>query len=67
MVPQRADIVAGGKFLDDLDIGSEAGAGKHALEQIMAQQRGVRHPARKRCLERIDVIDSLAGIGAFTK
>ena len=42
------DIVARGKFLDDLDIRGEAGAGKHALEQIMAEQCRIRHAAGER-------------------
>ena len=67
MVAQGADVVAGGEFLDDLDVGGEAGAGEDALEQIVAEQRRVRHAAGERGLEGIDVVDALAGIGAFAE
>ena len=42
----RADVVAGGKLLDHLDVGGQPGAGEDALEQIVAEQR--RFPARGR-------------------
>ena len=64
---QRGDVVASGKFLDDLDVGGETGAGEDALEQIVAEQRRVRHPAGERRLEGVDVVDALAGIGAFAE
>ena len=67
VVARRRDIVAGRKFLDDLDIRGETGAGEHALEQIMAEQRRVRHAACQRRLEGIDIVDALAGIGAFAE
>ena len=67
MVAHGGDVVAGGKFLDDLDIGGETGAGEDALEQIVAEQRRVRHAAGERGLEGIDVVDALAGIGAFAE
>ena len=63
----RGDVVAGGKLLDDLDVGGETGARKDALEQIVAEQRGVRHAAGERGLEGVDVVDALAGIGAFAE
>ena len=40
-----SDVVAGGKVIDDLDIGGEPGASKDALEQVVAEQRRVRDPA----------------------
>ena len=67
VVAQGADIVARRKFLDDLDIGGEAGAGEHALEQIVAEQRRIRRAAGQRGLESVDVVDALAGIGAFAE
>ena len=42
-----ADVVAGGEFLDDFDIRSEAGAREHALEEIVAEKRRVRRAARR--------------------
>ena len=67
MVAQRADVVAGGKLLDDLDVRGEAGAGEHALEQVVAEQRRVRHAAGERGLEGVDVVDALAGVGALRR
>ncbi len=67
MVPPRIEVVAGGELLDHLDIGHETGAGKDALEQIVAEQGRVGHPVGKRCLEGIDLVDALAGIGAFAE
>jgi hypothetical protein len=63
----RVDVVASRELLDDLHIGGEAGTREDALEQIVAEQRRVRHPAGERSLERIDVIDALAGVGAFAE
>ena len=67
MMPQSRDVVAGGEFLDHLDVGGETGAREDALEQIVAEQRGVRNPAGERGLEGIDIVDALAGIGAFAE
>ena len=61
------DVVAGGKLLDDLDIGGEPGAGEDAFEQIVAEQGRVGHPAGQRRLESVDVVDALAGVGAFAE
>jgi hypothetical protein len=39
VLARGGDVVAGGKFLDHLDIGGEAGAREGPLEQIVAEQR----------------------------
>ena len=44
---------------------SEPRAGERALEQVVAQQRVLRHPAGHRRVERVDVVDALAGEGSF--
>ena len=67
VVAPRGDVVAGGEVLDDLDVGGETGAGEDALEQIVAEQGRVRHAVGERGLEGIDVVDALAGIGAFAE
>src|SRR5713226_4061746 len=51
--------------LEQLDIGNETGAREHTFEQIVAQQRVLRHPSGQRRLERVDVIDPLAGVRPF--
>ena len=67
MLAFGGDVVAGRKFLDHLDVGSQSGAGEDALEQIVAEHGVVRHPAGERGLEGIDVVDALAGVGAFAE
>lgn len=62
MLATGGDVVAGRKFLDDLDIGDGAGTGEDALEEVVAQERVLGHPPRKGGLERVDVVDALAGI-----
>ena len=57
---KSADVVAGREFLDDFDIGGEAGAREHAFEQIVAEQSRVRRPAGERGFESVDVIDAFA-------
>jgi len=42
------DIVAGGKLLQHLDIGDQAGAGESPLEQIVTEERVVRLAAIER-------------------
>ena len=67
MVPPRGDVVTGRKLFDDFDIGDETRAGEHALEQVVAEQGRIRHAIGERGLECIDVVDALAGIGAFAE
>ncbi len=61
----RRDAVVRGSALEQLDVGDETGAREHAFEEIVAQQRIVRHPSRQRRLERVHVVDALAGVRAF--
>ena len=61
------DIVAGGKLLDELDIGSEPGAREGAFEEIVAEQRVLGDTSLERALEGVDVVDALAGVGAFAE
>ena len=67
MVTRGGDVVAGGELLDDLNIGGETGAGEHTFEQIVAEERRVRNPPGESRFESVDIIDALAGIGAFAK
>ena len=64
---ERADVVASREFLDDFDVRSETGAREHAFEQVVAEQRRIRHPASQRGFESVDVVDALAGVGAFAE
>ena len=67
MLAFAGDVVARGEFLDDLDIRGKTRAGEDPFKQVMAEQRILRHPARERCLEGIDVVDPLAGIRPLTE
>jgi len=65
MLARGGGHVLGGRGLEELDVGHEAGAGEQGLEQVVAQQRVVGHAPRERRLEGVDVVDALAGIGAL--
>ena len=67
VLARRGDVVARGELLDHLDVGDEPGAREDALEEIVAQQRVLGHAAGERRLEGIDVVDALAGVGAFAE
>ena len=66
MLAGGCDPVVGWGALEQLDVGDEAGAREHSLEEIVAQQRVVRHPPRQRRLERVHVVDAFAGIRPFS-
>src|SRR6185436_1812236 len=55
------------KLLDDLDIGSEAGAGEGPLEEIVTEQGALGHATVERRFEGIYVVNAFAGIGAFAE
>src|SRR4051794_10504454 len=67
MLAQRRDVVPRREFLHHLDIGREPRAREDALEEIVRQQRAVGHAVRERGLERVDVVDALAGERAFAE
>ena len=67
MMPASVDVVARGKVLDDFNVRGEARASERPLEEIMAQQSRVRRPSCEGGLERIDIVDALARIGALAK
>ena len=67
MLAFAGDIVAGWKFLDDLDIGSKACPGEDPLEEIVAQQRVLGNSASESGFEGIDIVNALAGIGALAE
>ena len=67
MLALGCDIVAGGKFLNQLDIGGEPGARKDTFEEIVAEKRILRHAAWQGGLECVDVVDTLARVGALAE
>ena len=53
--------------VDQLDIGAQAGARVRTLEQIVTEQRILRHAIVERSIEGIDVVDALADVAAFVE
>src|SRR5207249_912041 len=71
-VATRPSVVAGGGdpvmgwgMLEQFDVGDQTGTREQSLEEIVAQQRVLRHPSRQRRLEHVHVIDSLARVRAL--
>ena len=67
MLARRGDIVTRRKILEDLDIGYQTRTGEYPFQQVVAQNGVFRNSVRKRGLEGIDLINTLAAIGAFLK
>ena len=63
----RIDGVTRWEFLDDLDVGGEAGAGVGSLEQVVTEQGGAGRAATQRGLERVDLVYALAGVGSLAE
>ena len=67
VLARSGHVIARRKLLDDLDIGSQAGASECPLEKVVTEKRALRHAAVKRSFKRIQIVDALAGIGAFAE
>ena len=67
MLPPRVGEHARRIVVHDLDVGHERRARVESLEQIVRQQRVLRHAPLERRRERIDVVQSLAGEDAFAE
>jgi hypothetical protein len=55
------------KLLEQFDIADKSATRKAALEKIVTEDRVLRRPSSERCFESIDLVQSLAGEGAFAK
>ena len=53
------------KCLEQLDVGRQCNASEDTFKQVMTQHRVVRDLIRQRRLERVEIINALAGIRAF--
>ena len=53
--------------VDDLDVGDQGRPRIEAFEEIVRQQRVLRHPALERRGERVDIVEALAGENAFVE
>ncbi len=58
-------LIARGKFLHDLDIGSQSGTGENAFQKIVAENGIFRNAVVECALEGIDFVDALADERAF--
>lgn len=67
MLPRRRHFVMRWEFIEELDIGGERGAREDAFEQIMAQQRVLFDLAGHHLFKRIEIVNSLPGVGALVK
>ena len=67
MIAKRGNVIAGGVGLDGLDIGDQACAGEHALEEVVTEQGGVGRAALECGFKGVDRVDALAGVGSFLK
>jgi len=67
VLARHGDIVTRGILFDDFDIGGQTRPGECPFEEIVAEQRALRHPVSQGGLERVHVVDALAGIGAFAE
>src|SRR5271155_5855379 len=67
MLPRRRHFVMRWKFIEELDIASQRGAGEDAFEQVVTQQRVFPGFAGHRLLERVEVVNSLPGVRALVK
>jgi len=61
------DVVARRKFVDDFDVGHQSCARIYAFEQIVTEKRIVGDASSERRLEHVDIVNSLAAIGAFAE
>ena len=67
MLPPRVGQDAGRIVVHDLDVRDERRARVEPLEQIVRQQRVLRHASVERRRERVDVVEALAGEDAFAE
>ena len=67
VLPPRVREHARRVVVHDLDVGHERRARVEALEQIVRQQRVLRHASVERRGERVDVVQSLAGEDALVE
>ena len=67
MLALDGDIITRWKFLNDLDIGCQAGARENTFKEIVTQQGVFRDATVKRGLESIDIVNPLAGVRALAE
>ena len=65
MLAGRGDAVVRGGALEQLDVGDQSRAREQALEEVVAQERILRHPSCHGRFERVHVVDPLAGVRAL--
>ena len=55
------------ELLEQLDVGDEPRAGEDPFEQVVAQQAVLGHASGQGRFEGVDLVDALAGVGAFAE
>ena len=67
VLPGNGNLVVRRELLEQLDVRDESGPGEDPLDEIVAQERVLRHAAGQGRGERVHVIDPFAGIRAFAE
>ena len=67
VVATRGHLVVGGELLEELHVGGQSSASEHALEEVMAEERILRHPALQGGLVGVEVVDPLPRVGPFAE
>ncbi len=61
VLASRGGLVVRRELLEQLDVGHQAGTRQEPFEQVVAEQRALRHLAGQGGREGVDVVDALAG------
>ena len=67
MLPPGGHVVTRGEIVDHLYVGGQSRTRKGPFEQIVAEKGVVRDAPCQRRLEGINIVDALAGVGAFSE
>jgi hypothetical protein len=67
MLAPGVDRVVRGVVVEELDVTCQGSAGEDPLEQIVAEQVVLGHPAHECCMERVDVVDALPVVAALAE
>ena len=57
MMAARVDFVVGGELFEKIDIGRQPRAREKTFEQVVAEERVLRHDSLERRLKGVDVVD----------
>ena len=67
MLTRGSRFVVRGKIIEKLDVRSQRRSRENSLEEIVAEQSVFGHLAGQRGLKGVNIVNSLAGVGTFSK